>query len=84
MNIIEKSLIGEIQDYYNSYLNLGDGYIVDLVLAARISLRFKKPLWLCIQGSPSSGKTEILNMLKETSHLILYYQRLMPVMQKMQ
>ena len=65
MKNIKKSPIGEIQDYYNSYLNLGDGYIVDLVLAARISLRFKKPLWLCIQGSPSSGKTEILNMLKE-------------------
>ena len=65
MNIIEKSPIGEIQDYYNSYLNLGDGYIVDLVLAAKISLRFKKPLWLCIQGPPSSGKTEILKMLKE-------------------
>ena len=65
MKNIKKSPIGEIQDYYNSYLNLGDGYIVDLVLAARISLRFKKPLWLCIQGPPSSGKTEILNMLKE-------------------
>ena len=65
MKNIKKSLIGEIQDYYNSYLNLGDGYIVDLVLAAKISLRFKKPLWLCIQGPPSSGKTEILNMLKE-------------------
>ena len=69
MNIIKKSPIGEIQDYYNSYLNLGDGYIVDLVLAAKISLRFKKPLWLCIQGSPSSGKTEILNMLIFTFEL---------------
>ena len=56
---------GEIHDYYNSYMNLGEGYIVDLVLATRISLRFKKPLWLCIQGAPSSGKTEVLNMLKD-------------------
>ena len=65
MQDTKKSLIGEIQDYYNSYLNLGDGYIVDLVLAARISLQFKNPLWLCIQGPPSSGKTEILKMLKK-------------------
>ena len=56
---------GEIHDYYNSYMNLGEGYIVDLVLATRISLRFKEPLWLCIQGAPSSGKTEVLNMLKD-------------------
>ena len=65
MKNIKKSLIVEIQNYYNSYLNLGDGYIVDLVLAARISLQFKNPLWLCIQGPPSSGKTEILKMLKK-------------------
>jgi hypothetical protein len=59
------SPIGEIQDYYNSYMNLGEGYIVDLVLATRISLRFKEPLWLCIQGAPSTGKTEVLKMLKD-------------------
>ena len=65
MEKLIKSPIGEIQDYYNSYMNLGEGYIVDLVLATRISLRFKEPLWLCIQGAPSSGKTEVLKMLKD-------------------
>jgi len=54
-----------IKNHFNSYMNLGEGYIVDLVLATRISLRFKKPLWLCIQGAPSSGKTEVLKMLKD-------------------
>ena len=65
MEKLIKSPIGGIQDYYNSYMNLGEGYIVDLVRATRISLRFKKPLWLCIQGAPSSGKTEVLKMLKD-------------------
>ena len=65
MNIIEKSLIGEIQDYYNSYLNLGDGYLIDLVLATRISIDTDEPLWICIQGPSSSGKTEVLRMLNK-------------------
>ena len=49
MDKIKTSEFDVIKNHFNSYMNLGEGYIVDLVLATRISLRLKKPLWLCIQ-----------------------------------
>ena len=73
MNKIKTSEFDVIKNHFDSYMNLGEGYIVDLVLATRISLRFKKPLWLVIQGVPSSGKTEVLKMLKDDPMCHLLY-----------
>ena len=55
----------KIREYYHSYLNLDEDYdyIIDLILAARISLRFDNPLWIAVQATSSSGKTEIMKML---------------------
>ena len=68
-----KSPSNGIVEHYSSYMNLGEGYIVDLILATRLSLESDNPLWLCIQGASSSGKTDILRMLKNDSDCHFLY-----------
>ena len=73
MQKYDKTPSNGIVEHYSSYMNLGEGYIVDLILATRLSLESNNPLWLCIQGASSSGKTDILRMLKNDSDCHFLY-----------
>lgn len=65
----------EIADNIKKYLILEgkDEYIIDLILATAMSIDTERPVWLMIVAAPSSGKTEILNILSKVKQVHLLY-----------
>jgi hypothetical protein len=59
-----------LQETVHRYLRLDktNDYFIDLVLASAISIELEKPLWAMIEAPSSSGKTEILRLLKDIPH----------------
>lgn len=57
--------MAEIRSEVERYLIMGPGNaeVVDLMVAAALSLETERPLWLMIVAPPSSGKTELLKLI---------------------
>ena len=64
-----------IKDSVHEYMILdkNDDHIIDLLLATALSIELDKPVWLMITAPPSSGKTELLNILSKLDnfHILL-------------
>ncbi len=56
-----------IQEKIHTYMTLDSrtDYLIDLVLAAPLSVYLDQPLWLMVVGPPSSGKTELLSIISQ-------------------
>lgn len=54
-------ILSSIKEYM--ILEGNDDFIVDLLLGTAISIELNRPVWLMIIAPPSSGKTELLNLL---------------------
>ncbi|MHB8842667.1 MAG: hypothetical protein ACYC56_12945 [Candidatus Aquicultor sp.] len=52
------------------YMILEDSndYIIDVILSTSLSLELNRPIWIMITAPPSSGKTELLNLLNQTDN----------------
>lgn len=72
--------IDEARDVFCRHLYLPDPDVVDLVLSVPAGNRLLStdPLWLFLKGAPGSGKTELLNPLRELSRWTLLVSNLTP------
>lgn len=59
-------ILNEIKKYM--ILEDNNDYIIDIILAASLSLKLTRPIWIMITAPPSSGKTELLNLLSKTEN----------------
>jgi len=72
--------IEQARDVFKRHLYLPDPNVVDVVLSvpAGNKLLETDPLWLFLKGPPGSGKTELLNSLRELSEWALLVSNLTP------
>ncbi len=61
-----KNIIEEVKKHL--FLEGESEYIIDLYLAVALSIHLERPVWLMIVAPPSSGKTELLNLIKGIEH----------------
>ncbi|MHB9012511.1 MAG: hypothetical protein ACYC49_09875 [Ignavibacteriaceae bacterium] len=59
-------IISEVKKYM--ILEDNNDYIIDIILAVSLSLELDRPIWIMITAPPSSGKTELLNLLSQTEN----------------
>lgn len=62
--------LAEVKKTYTDTFKLEDDLVLDLIIAVVVATHFKTdPIWLCIIGGPSSGKSELVNTVTKVTQL---------------
>ena len=64
-SITYSEILSDIKKYM--ILQGRDEFIIDLILASSLSIYTERPVWLMIIAPPSSGKTELLDIIRKVN-----------------